>query len=356
MSHTGRSGDPQPRAGGDAAVADERVAAAGARDTLDSGIDDSGMDDTGSDDADIAETIQRPILIVGAGRAGQALAAALDRAGLIVRLHGRAAAIRDEVASAGTGSGVVRSDDPVGALPADIGRAGVVLVSVRDEQLDAVVGSLADAAEDGRLGGEAVVLQLSGSREPAGLQRLRAAGRSAGTFHPLLPLTASSPPTVFRDAWIGVEGDHRATAVARALVGRLGGRWLRIPAGSRPAYHAAAVLASNFPLVLAALAARLLRDAGVEPAAADGAVRALLSTAAANIAGGDLDAVTVAHRLTGPIARGDGDTVAAHRLALAADPVTLAVYDSLSRAALDVLRAGGTDPRRLDSIAALLAD
>jgi predicted short-subunit dehydrogenase-like oxidoreductase (DUF2520 family) len=115
------------------------------------------------------------------------------------------------------------------------------------------------------------------------------------------------------------------------------------------------VLASNFPLVLAALAARLLRDAGVEPAAADGAVRALLSTAAANVADGGLDAMTVAGRLTGPIARGDADTVATHRLALAADPVTLAVYDALSRAALDVLRAGGSDVRRLDPIAAALA-
>lgn len=315
---------------------------------------------------DRMEDARRPVLIIGAGRAGRPLAAALAHSGLAVRLHGRRPLEHAEQhpeqhpehkASGGRGvqaGSVAHSHDAAGALPADLAQAGVVILAVRDDQLDGVIGALAGEASDGRMAEGAVVLQLSGSDEPASLARLRAAGRPVGTFHPLLPLTPESAPAVFRGAWVGIDGDPAAMEVAGSLAARIGAHSLRIPAGARASYHAAAVLASNFPVVLAALAARLLREAGVEPTSADGAVGALLSTAAANVERGPLDPAAVASRLTGPISRGDGDTLAAHREALAGDATTLAVYDSLSRAAVEVLRAGGFDPSRLAAIVPLL--
>lgn len=307
---------------------------------------------------DSPEAGRGPVMIIGAGRAGRSLACALAWAGVPVRLHGRrpipevcAAAPGIDADAARPGPAPVVTHDPAGALPADVARARVLILAVRDEQLGGLVSSLAASA----LAPGAVVLQLSGAAELPELQGSLGGGRAAvGTFHPLIPLMPSSPPSVFRGAWVGVEGDAEAVLAAEELAGRLGANTLRIPSGGRAAYHAAAVLASNFPVVLAALARGLLRDAGVEPGAADGAVRALLAAAVENVGRGTLEPGEVAARLTGPVARGDAATIAAHRRALADDHATLAVYDVLTRAAVELVRAGGGEPARLAPITALL--
>jgi predicted short-subunit dehydrogenase-like oxidoreductase (DUF2520 family) len=145
-----------------------------------------------------------------------------------------------------------------------------------------------------------------------------------------------------------VDGDAAAEAAARGLAERLGAHALGIPAGARARYHAAAVFASNFPVVLAAVAERLLARAGVGAAEARPAVRHLLSSAAANLAAGDDAALA----LTGPVARGDVATVARHLAALADDAEADALYRTLARATLGLAPAG--DAR--DALAAVLGE
>jgi predicted short-subunit dehydrogenase-like oxidoreductase (DUF2520 family) len=111
------------------------------------------------------------------------------------------------------------------------------------------------------------------------------------------------------------------------------------------------VIASNFPTVLAALAERLMVEAGVEAGAAGGAVRHLLASAAANVAASDAVAA-----LTGPVVRGDAATVAAHRRALAVDRPALAVYDALGRAAVSLARASGVPDAVLQPVTRALDD
>jgi predicted short-subunit dehydrogenase-like oxidoreductase (DUF2520 family) len=113
------------------------------------------------------------------------------------------------------------------------------------------------------------------------------------------------------------------------LAAAVGARTLAIPAGAKPRYHAAAVFASNFPVVLAAIAARLMSDAGVDAEGARGAVECLLALAAANVAGRDPAAA-----LTGPVVRGDAVTIRRHLEALAGDDEAHTAYVALSRAAL----------------------
>ena len=262
--------------------------------------------------------------VLGAGRAGVALARGLREGGIdVAGVHGRHA-----------GEGVT-----AGPLPARLGDATVVLVAVRDAQLDAALAELAPALAPG-----AVVLHLSGATDPAGLAALRATGHACGTFHPLVPLAPDSDVVaLLRGAWFGVDGDDAAMDVARVLAEALGARVLRIPAGEKARYHAAAVLASNYPVVLAALAERLMRDAGVASEAARGAVAMLLSGAASNVRGlapGRPFAAT----LTGPMVRGDHETVRRHLDALADDPMLAEVYRTLAEATASLL-AGRTGER-----------
>lgn len=275
------------------------------------------------------------VFILGAGRAGRGLARALRASGtVIVGLHGR---------TADPASGVT-----AGALPPSISAATAILVTVRDAQLEDAVGEVALAP----LGPGAVVLHASGSATPAALTAVRALGHPSGTFHPLVPLSVPARASeILRGAWIGVDGDPAAIAVSRRLAEALGAGVLEIPAGEKARYHAAAVIASNFPAVLAAVAIRLLRDAGVPSDQAAPAVVALMGAAASNLLERDPAAA-----LTGPVVRGDAATIGRHLDALANNPPTLAIYRSVSKAAIPLAKEAGTDARLLAEIEKLLGD
>jgi predicted short-subunit dehydrogenase-like oxidoreductase (DUF2520 family) len=275
------------------------------------------------------------VFILGAGRAGRGLARALRASGVdIVGLHG------------------TRADDAggvtAGTMPRAVSSATVVLVAVRDAQLDAAIREVARAP----LSGSAVVLHASGGAEPRALEGLRSAGRAAGTFHPLVPLADPDRASeVLNGAWIGIDGDAPALEASRRLASRLSAHTVLIPQGAKARYHAAAVFAANFPTVLAAIAHRLLRDAGIPDADGWDAVLHLMVAAVGNI-----HANRPAEALTGPIVRGDVDTVDHHLEALAGDREATDIYRAISRAALALAREAGTDAEMLARISEILKE
>ncbi len=273
------------------------------------------------------------IFIMGAGRVGRGLASALGASGLdVVGVHGRR-----------TEPGVTS-----GELPPTVDRADVVMVTVRDAQLDGALREIAAA-----VGRRPIILHASGSTIPPALDELRARGHPAGTFHPLVPIAEPAHAAHrLRGAWIGIDGDPRALEAARTIAGSLGASTLEIPAGEKARYHAAAVLASNFPAVLASIAAELMGDAGIAPTDARAAVTALLRASVANLHDGVPAAV-----LTGPIVRGDVATVRAHLAALEGNAGVIAVYRALSAEAVRLLAADPSGDRRsLSAIDAALRD
>jgi predicted short-subunit dehydrogenase-like oxidoreductase (DUF2520 family) len=276
------------------------------------------------------------VFVLGAGRAGLGLARALRASGVdVIGVHGRRSEGGPEAVSAGR-------------LPDRVGEATVVIVAVRDAQIDDALRELLRAP----LAPGAVILHASGSAEPTELASVRAAGHPAGTFHPLVPLAdPSRAPELLRGAWIGIDGDARARSCARSLAAALGAHTLEIPAGQKGPYHAAAVLASNFPAVLLALGEQLLMGAGLDTETARRALYSLFRSAADNLRAGN-----GARVLTGPIVRGDVDTVRVHLDALSSEPDVLEVYRALSRAAIDLARQGGTDEARLSEIERVLSD
>jgi predicted short-subunit dehydrogenase-like oxidoreductase (DUF2520 family) len=275
------------------------------------------------------------VFVLGAGRAGRSLARAFVVAGVdVVGLHGRQA---DPSAT-----------PPVtgGPLPEALGTASVILVTVRDAQLGDALRQLASA----RLAPGAVVLHASGAMDPVEASALRSVGHGVGTMHPLVPLANPDRAVdVLRDAWIGVDGDADAIRAATALVRRIGAHALTIPPGQKPRYHAAAVFAANFPVVVAALAERLLEEAGVSDGEARAATIGLMGAAVSNLESGRPHDV-----LTGPIARGDVASVRGHLAALADDAPALEAYVTLSRAAVTLARERGTSADRLAEISVAL--
>lgn len=277
------------------------------------------------------------VFIIGPGHVGRGLSRAFRASGVgLVGLHGKRP------------SGVATSTGP---LPAEVSTANVIIVAVRDSQLDEAMNELLDAALGRRLSSGTVVLHTSAIADPPGLDALRSAGIAGGTFHPLVPFGEPEVAAeLLRHAWIGIDGDNAAMSYSRRLAGRLGARTLEIPAGRKPAYHAAAVISSNFPVVLASVATRLLRDIGVPEASAHQAVASLMSGALLNMKQALPD-----DALTGPVIRGDTETVGKHLRALTTHGDAQEVYRSLSSAAVQIANRRGTDPKKIAALTGMLS-
>jgi len=219
----------------------------------------------------------RVVAVAGRGRAGGSFAAALARSGWRV----------EEVPGRSVPVGVVDSAD-------------LVLLAVPDGAVAEVARSLPP--------GRAVVAHCAGS---LGLDVL-APHRRVASIHPLVSL---STPEVgaerLRGAWFAVAGDPEVGhALALAVVEELGGRPVDVPDERRVAYHAAAAVASNHLVALLGQVERLAAAAGVPAEAYWDLARPTID---------NVEAHGAAAALTGPVARGDWDTVRRHLAAIAID-------------------------------------
>jgi len=279
-----------------------------------------------------------PVAVVGAGRVGAALAALLARRGVeIVGLWSRSEA------GAAAASALVGQPCAHGPFPAAIGRAALVVLAVRDAVLPAVAGALLDG---GLLRSARVVLHCGGARPAAeALAPLAGCGAARGTLHPLLAVAdAARGATLLGDAFFAVEGDPAARDTARALVRDIGARHFELDGAQMTGYHAAAVLASNHPVALWAAAAELLGQAGVPPEMAPRALATLARSVVDNV-----ERLGPAAALTGPVQRGDLDTVRRHLdLLEERDPTLAALYRVCSLATLRLV-----DPQDEAALAAI---
>jgi predicted short-subunit dehydrogenase-like oxidoreductase (DUF2520 family) len=225
------------------------------------------------------------IAIVGAGRMGTALAAALGAAGLDVR-------------------------GPLGRGAEATGEE-VVLLCVPDGEIERAAAAIVPGPLVGHCSGATGLAPL--------------APHEAFSLHPLMTVPANARPTVFAGAGCAVDGTtDRALEVAERLAALLGMRSTRIAEADRAAYHAAASIASNFLVTLEGAAERLAATAGVDRALLAPLVRAAVEDWAERGAAG---------ALTGPIVRGDEETVARQRAAVAErTPELLELFDALAGA------------------------
>ena len=163
------------------------------------------------------------------------------------------------------------------------------------------------------------------------------------------PATSSDRCTRSRPWRTPGPGEPGALTAARRIVAALGGTPLVIPPALRPLYHSAAVFASNYVLVAAAVVARTLAEAGIEEKDAVAAALPLMRGTIDN-----LEQLGLGSALTGPVSRGDIDTVRLHLSRLS--PRERRLYSALGLETLQLARAVGLDPARADALESLLAD
>jgi predicted short-subunit dehydrogenase-like oxidoreductase (DUF2520 family) len=277
-----------------------------------------------------------PVGVIGVWRAGAPLAAALARAGHpVVAAHAVSARSRRRVAELLPGT-------PLGSVADVMAAADLVLLTVPDDVLGDLVAGLADT---GTVTPGQFLVHASGRYGVGVLEPATQLGALPLALHPVMTFTGGRGDRErLAGCPFGVTAPPVLRPVAEALVVEMGGDPVWVPESARPLYHAALANGANHLVTLVAQTLELLGDAGVEAPAH--LVRPLLTTALDNVLRmGD-------EALTGPVARGDASTVAAHLAALsAAAPEARSAYVAMARLTADrALAAGRLDPAAAEAL------
>jgi predicted short-subunit dehydrogenase-like oxidoreductase (DUF2520 family) len=267
----------------------------------------------------------KTVAIIGAGRVGSAVGFLLNQAGYTVTAVAARTEDSAKKAQAFIGSGIALTDPVKAAMTADI-----VFITTPD----GAIKTVCDTVVRGRgLRQGVLVIHTSGAHTRELLDSAREAAAYRAVIHPLQSISSKErgikniPGSYFR-----IEADPEAVQHCRDLVKALGGIELNMPGWSAdkssPAlYHAGAVAVSNFFVALVDFGLCFYEALGADKREALKAVLPLIKGTLANI-----ESVGIPDALTGPIARGDVETVRDHISALRKRaPELLKLYRELAK-------------------------
>lgn len=269
------------------------------------------------------------IAVIGAGALGCALARRLRERGFSIR-----AIVSRKLASAEALAKHVEA--PVASahvqdLPADV---TFVFCCVPDAAIPSVARALAELPRSWE---GVTVAHTSGVRTSDALSPLGVQGATLLSFHPLQTFPPDSPADVFDGIYTGLEGDPEAVALGTRLAEALGTTPVAIPTEAKARYHLAGSIASNFAVTLAALAGEVLATIGIPYEQGRAMLMPLVQATLHNLAH-----KTPEESLTGPIVRGDLETVARHLHALRAHlPHLVPIYSALAAETVRVAARSG---------------
>lgn len=265
------------------------------------------------------------VFILGAGKVGRALAAALKTKKVKVTLR----AAREGVPT----------------MPID---ADIIVLALRDRQLGIVA---ADLASSGVVPRKAVVVHNAGALPAEALAPLRGLCAGIAQMHPMISFASRTFFPTLERGHVHAKGDKRAETVARALAKKIGMTPRTFAKLDTVAYHAAAGLVANGAAALAAIGEELLVVAGVPRKDAPKMLGPLLRSVAENV-----EALGFPDALTGPVRRGDAGAIG-RQIDLLNEklPTAVGLFISAGEAQLPLARKIGDAPKEaFDEVAAVL--
>lgn len=277
---------------------------------------------------------------IGAGMVGSALAVRLvDKGYPIVAVSSKSRISAEKLARSIPGCRAVEENQTVADL------ADIIFITTPDNAIGIVAAEV-----KWRLGQS--VVHCSGADSTDVLEPARKSGTWVGAFHPLQTFASvqraveNMPGSTF-----AIEAEEPLLSTLQELATALGGHGIDLKAGDKVIYHAAAVMACNYLVTLVKLATDLWQTFGVPPREATRALLPLLRGTINNI-----ETVGIPGCLTGPVARGDAETIKKHLDALEkTTPGILPTYRELGRQTIPLaLAKGRINQEHAEEIKALL--
>lgn len=279
---------------------------------------------------------------IGTGTVGTALAVRLHSKGYpVVAASDKTLSSTQRFASMVPGCRTYQQNQDV------VDSADIVFITTHDDAIAPVAASL--KWHNGQS-----VLHCSGAASIDILAPAKVDGAATGAIHPLQTFASLSnaidniPGSTF-----GIEADEPLFTILRDMAIALECNWVKLDAGDKVLYHAAAVLASNYCVTLVKLATDLWKTFGIEPKQATQALLPLLKGTISNIGN-----IGIPECLTGPIARGDTGTISKHISALElSSPDALSAYLGMGLQTIPIaLAKGRIDKETADALQKLLEE
>jgi predicted short-subunit dehydrogenase-like oxidoreductase (DUF2520 family) len=268
----------------------------------------------------------RTITLVGAGNLSQALLRLLSSAGyrideIVIRPNSSRKLAVAKIARA-VGARVAAAEDATWS-------AGVIWLAVSDGAIAECANSLAPRANwKGK-----VVLHSSGALSSNELAALRRRGAHVASVHPMMTFVSGRAPKVSGVAWT-LEGDAKATPVAREIVRSLGGLPIAIDPKHKSLYHAFGAFLSPLLVVHLEIASQLALASGIARRELGAVMRPIIDQTLRNFFANLSEDGGSGRAFSGPLIRGDVETIECHLRVLKAFPAALDLYVSLVSGAL----------------------
>lgn len=258
------------------------------------------------------------ITLIGTGKLGTSLGFALSLKGY------RIAALSDRDHSSAKESRQIIGEGKVFKKNAPAARLGDwVILSVPDDEIVKVAEELADSDIEWK---GKYVFHCSGLHSTESLKSLKIKGAGTASIHPVRSFPQKKPsPDAFENTFFGLEGKAEALKAAKKIVLLLGGRFFLLRPEDKPLYHTACSLASNFLVTLLDTAMCLFQQAGLTKHVASQILFPLVQGTLQNV-----KKFNAGSALTGPIVRGDKDSVQKQLKALEKFPEVQELYKKLA--------------------------
>jgi predicted short-subunit dehydrogenase-like oxidoreductase (DUF2520 family) len=226
------------------------------------------------------------------------------------------------------------------ALDAAVQASDLVIIAVPDRQVPEIAQELADTEVEWA---EKTVFHTSGVLDSMVLAPLSERGAATIAVHPLQSFTSPSDAAALQGIFVTLQGSSAGRLMMRSVFEEAGATVIAVSSEDRVAVHAAATMVSNYTVAVSSLARELLRTTSISQSHVASMLQPLLQGTVQNIAEKGVDAA-----LTGPIVRGDAETIARHVEYIARTaPHLMTVYVALAtetvRLARGTARLSGSD-------------
>lgn len=285
------------------------------------------------------------VTIIGAGRLGGALALALSKnnyriSQLIVRNNNNVKEIADLINPVPE----ITTLDKATEIKSDI-----IFITTQDSEIAQIAEKLVN-----NLYQLPLVFHTSGALDSNILDPLRKMGCEVASFHPLVSI---SNPIIgansFQDTYFCLEGDENAVFIGNQIVETLGGKPFSIKSGTKPLYHASAVIACGHLVTLFSIATEIFTKCGLDSEKAKEILLPLVKSTINN-----LSHQTPAEALTGTFARGDIASLDAHLKAFYENvpEEILDIYLLLGEQSLNLAKQQGLSEKSLEAMKQMLLE
>ncbi len=286
----------------------------------------------------------KKIVVIGAGKVGTSLAFHLQRRGYPIA----AVASRTEN-SLERAKKYLKAEFFTLEPKEAVERGEIIFISTNDDAVSKVVEKV---SEEGGFKSGQFVYHLSGALSIDILKPAQDLGAFIGSLHPMQTFPSIEagikkiPGTVF-----GITGKEEVLKVAKELVKAVGGKAVEVKDEDKPLYHAAACIACNYLDALMYAAFKFYERIGIEEREAWQAMKPLIQGTLDNI-----EARGAVEALTGPIARGDVDTVRKHLQVIEKSlPDFLPFYKEVGKTTLKIAKEKGLSKEAYQEIFNLLS-